>query len=87
MLRLEGFRYGTTLDLNMRYYHIELSDKSKELCTIVTKWGKYEYQKLPMGLCNSPDIFQENISVLFVGLETVSAYIDDLLNVTKGSWK
>ena len=28
-LRLEGFCYGTTLDLNMVYYHIELSDKSK----------------------------------------------------------
>ena len=40
MLRLEGFRYGITLDLNMVYYHIELSAKSKELCTIVTQWGK-----------------------------------------------
>ena len=27
LLRLEGFRYGTTLDLNMVYYHIELSAK------------------------------------------------------------
>ena len=37
LLRLEGFRYGTTLDLNMGYYHIELSANSKELCTIVTQ--------------------------------------------------
>ena len=36
LLILEGFRYGTTLDLNMGYCHIELSDNSKELCTIVT---------------------------------------------------
>ena len=27
LLRLEGFCYGTTLDLNMGYYHIELSAK------------------------------------------------------------
>ena len=27
LLRLEGFRYGTTLDLNMGYYHIEQSVK------------------------------------------------------------
>ena len=39
-----------------------------------------------MGLCNSPDIFQENMSELFVGLEKVRVYIDDLLHVTKGSW-
>ena len=29
LLILEEFRYGTTLYLNMDYYHIELSDKSK----------------------------------------------------------
>ena len=86
LLILEVLCYGTTLDLNMGYYHIELSAKSKELCTIVTQWGKYEYQQLPMGLCNSPDIFQYNMSELFVGLETVSVYIDDLFHVTKGSW-
>ena len=39
-----------------------------------------------MGLCNSPDIFQEKMSELFVGLDTVHVYIDDLLHVTKGSW-
>ena len=39
-----------------------------------------------MGLCNSPDIFQENMSELFVGLDTVCFYIRDLLHVTKGPW-
>ena len=39
-----------------------------------------------MGLCNSPDIFQENMSELFVSLDTLRVYIDDLLHVTKGSW-
>ena len=42
------------------------------MCNIVTQWGKYEYQQLPMGLCNSPDIFQENMSESFVGLDTIS---------------
>ena len=34
----------------------------------------------------SPDIFQKKMSELFVGLDTVRVYIDDLLHVTKGSW-
>ena len=50
LLQLEGFKYGTSLDLNMDCYHINLSDKSKEVCTITTQWVKYEYQRLPMGL-------------------------------------
>ena len=69
LLRLEGFQWATSLDLNMGYYHIELTPYSKKLCTIVLPWGKYEYQRLPMGLCNSPDIFQENMSGLMQGLE------------------
>jgi hypothetical protein len=37
-----------------------------------------------MGLCNSPDIFQERMYELFSDLEYVRAYIDDLL-VTSSS--
>jgi len=85
LLKLEGFTYATSLDLNMGYYHIELTPNSKRLCTIVLPWGKYEYQRLPMGLCNSPDIFQEKMSVLMEGLEFVRTYIDDVLIHTKGS--
>jgi hypothetical protein len=59
LLKLDGFKYATTLDLNMGYYHISLTPFSKSLCTVVLPYGKYEYQRLPMGLCNSPDIFQE----------------------------
>ena len=87
MLKLEGFQYGTSLDLNMGYYHIELSPNSKRLCTIVLPWGKYEYQRLPMGLCNSPDIFQEKMSILMGDLEYIRTYIDDLLCITKGTWE
>ena len=71
----------------MGYSHIELSPNAKKLCTIVLPWGKYEYQRLPMGLCNSPDIFQEKMSNLMSGLEFVRANIDDLLILTKSNFK
>jgi hypothetical protein len=73
------------LDLNIGYYHIELSAQTKKLCTTVLPWGKYEYQQSPMGLCNSLDIFQEKISILMADLEYVRAYIDDSLILTRGS--
>ena len=86
LLNLEGFQYATSLDLNMGYYHIELSPASKELCTLVFPFGKYEMQRLPMGLCNSPDIFQEKMSELFNDLMFVRTYIDDILCLTKGTF-
>ena len=86
LLNLEGFKYATSLDLNMGYYHLELSPESKELCTIVLPFGKFEYQKIPMGLCNSPDIFQEKMDELFEGLLFVRAYINDLLCLTSGDF-
>ena len=79
LLKLKGFQHAMSLDLNMDYYHIELMPFSKRLCTIVMPWGKYEYQHLPMGLCNSPDIFQECMFELFPDLEYVQMYINDLL--------
>ena len=38
-----------------------------------------------MGMYNSPDIFQEEMSEIFIGLDTVRVYINDLLYVTKVS--
>ena len=40
-----------------------------------------------MGLCNAPDIFQEKMNELFIDLECVQAYIDDLLITSKGSFE
>ena len=39
-----------------------------------------------MGLCNSPDIFQEGMSELMANLEYVRVYIDDLLCLTSGDF-
>ena len=64
LIKLEGFQYATSLDLNMGYYHITLMPHASHLCTVVLPWGKYEYVHLPMGIKNAPDIFQEVMSEL-----------------------
>ena len=87
LLNLEGFQCATSLELNMGHCHIELSPASKKLCALVFPFGKCEMQQLPMGLCTSPDIFQEKMSMLFDGLEFVQTCIDDLLALTKGSFE
>ena len=54
LLKLEGFQYTTSLDLNMGYYHIRLRKNSSNLCMIITLWEKYRYKGLPMGVAKSP---------------------------------
>ena len=83
LLKLEGFQYATSLDLNMVYYHTRFSENASNLCTIIFSMGKYRYKCLPMGVQNSPDIFQQKMNDLFHGFEFIRAYIDDLLILTK----
>ena len=85
--KLEGFQYATALDLSMGYYHIPLDEESSKLCTTVLPWGKYRYLRLPMGIMNSPDIFQAIISDIMSGLEFVRAYIDDILIISNGTYE
>ena len=38
LLKLEGFQYAMSLDLNMGYYHIQLSKDESNLHTIIIPW-------------------------------------------------
>ena len=87
LLKMEGFKYATSLDLKMGYYHIKLDANSRKLCTIVLPWGKHEYNALPMRSCSSCDIFQEKMSELMQGLEFVRTNIDDLLCITTSTFQ
>ena len=80
--KLSGFKYATAIDLSMGYYHIPLDKASQRLCTTILPWGKYRYTRLPMGLCNSPDIFQSIMMDLLGDLDFARAYIDDVLIVS-----
>ena len=73
LLKLEGFRYVMTLNLNMGYYHIRLSENASNLCRIVLPWGKYHFERLSMGIANYPEIFQHKMNNLFHGLKFICA--------------
>ena len=71
LLNLEGFQYATSLDLNMGYYLIRISDQASSLCTIILPWGNYCYKRLPMGVHNSLGIFQEKMNKILRGFEFI----------------
>ena len=46
--------------------------------------GKYNYKRLTTVIANSPDIFEQKMKDLFHGFDFIRAYIDDLLDLSKG---
>ena len=85
-MRLEGFQYAKSLDLNTGYYHIRLRKNASNLFTIIIPWEKHRYMHLPIGFANLPHVFQQKMNDLFHGFESICVYIDDLLILTKGYW-
>jgi hypothetical protein len=67
----------------MGYYHIELSPESR-LCTIVLPWGKYDRN---FRWAYVTALFSRKMNELFIGMDEVRAYIDDLLLITSGTYE
>ena len=85
--KLSGFLYATAIDLSMGYYHIPLDEYSRQLCTTILPWGKYQYCRLPMGIKNSPDIFQAVMQELLGDIDFASVYLDDILITSNGTFE
>ena len=62
----------------MGFYTFELDQKAQEYCVISTPFGLYKYLRLPMGLTNSPDVFQSVMHPLFQDMPQVECFIDDI---------
>ena len=83
MYNMEGFQYATALDLNTGYYTIIFFPTSQEMTTIVTEFGKFKYNCLPMGMCALGYILQAKVYKLLGDIKGFKKYIDDILVLIK----
>ena len=83
---LGAFRYATCIDLSMGYYSMSLNEAAKKLCVTCLPWGLYQYNMLPMGIKVASDVFQSAMGRLFLDMEEVLIYIDDILILGTGSF-
>ena len=82
----KGYHYLTKLDISMQYYTFELDEESRKLCTIVTPFGPFCYNRVPMGLKISPGYAQARMKEVLRGIEDQDCYIDDI-GIFSTSWE
>ena len=79
MACLTGGVCFTKLDLTSAYQQMELDEESRELVTMTTQQGLYQYTRLPFGVASAPAIFQRAMDEILQGLPGVICYLDDIL--------
>ena len=79
---LQGSKWYSVLDLAQGYYQVPIREEDKHKTGFsVGVGGLFEYERMAMGLCNSPSTFQRLMEIC-VGdqqYETLLIYLDDLL--------
>lgn len=80
LMELHGAQWFSTIDLKNAFFHIELDSNSRHLTNFFAGDGIYRYKRLPFGLCNAPDVFQETLqTVVLADCEGVVNYLDDIM--------
>ncbi len=69
------------IDLPNAFFPVPLDEASRQLTTISTPYGLFEYSFLQFGLLAAPAIFQKVVDEIIDGLPGVLAYQDVLIKV------
>ena len=57
------------------------------MTAIVTEFGKFSYNRLPMCMCALGDIFQSKVDKLLGYIKGVKIYIDDIIVLSKDCFR
>jgi hypothetical protein len=85
--QLAGAQWFSKIDLKTGFYQILIREEDRHKTAFITSQGLFEYNVLPMGLCNSPGIFMQLMNDIFreAGYlnKFVVAYLDDIVIYSK----
>ena len=76
---LSDAKVFSVLDATSGFWHIKLDEKSSELLTFNTPFGRYQYLRMPFGINSAPEIFQKRMTQAFEDLSGVKTIADDIL--------
>ncbi|MEO6104059.1 MAG: reverse transcriptase domain-containing protein, partial [Pseudoxanthomonas sp.] len=79
--RLSKAKYFTKIDLRTGFYQILINEADRHKTAFTTSRGLFEYNVLPMGLCNSPGVFMQLMNDTFREYldKFVLVFLDDII--------
>lgn len=77
--KLAGNEIFSVIDMKNGFWQVKLDEESSLLCTFNSPFGKFKFNRLPFGLCCSPEVFQRCNMQVFGDLEGVHLYFDDII--------
>ena len=71
----------SVIDLQSGYWQLKVAPEDRHKTAFITKYGLFEYTKMPFGLCNAPSTFQRCMELMFRGMKwkTLHIYLDDII--------
>ena len=79
--KLAHAKYFSKIDLRTGFYQILIAEQDRHKTAFVTSQGLFEYNVLPMGLCNSPGVFMALMNDTFRDYldQFVLVFLDDII--------
>ena len=78
---LGSAKFFSTVDMQSGYWQLQVVEEDRPKTAFITKYGLFEYRKLPFGLCGAPSTFERCMELVLRGLQwkTLLIYLDDII--------
>ncbi|XP_062541036.1 uncharacterized protein K02A2.6-like [Armigeres subalbatus] len=67
------------LDVKNAFHQVEISKRSREITTFITRKGLFRYTRLMFGINCAPELFQKTMEQILSGCDGCLNYIDDVI--------
>lgn len=75
---MAGSKIFSTLDADSAFWQIKITDKTSDLLTFSTPFGRWKFLCLPYGIISASEVFQFVFMEIFGDISGVGIYIDDI---------